>query len=267
VAQADGSGAHRITRTPAQEFDPTWSPDGSQIAYRHQTGGDETTEIFIMDPDGSARRHLTRNHAADWGPDWSPNGRWIAWNSAEGADGGGLVGYVMRPDGSRVHRIAHHYLEYPAWSPDGSKIAFMAQEAGASGDNPDYNIFVMDADGSDIRRLTDAPGEDGWPAWSPDGARIVFASARDDCSVSQAADCLSTGDLGPWLDVWIVDADGSHLRRVTTEFGQFFAWSPERREIMVAGGASLYVVRPDGSGRSEVPVRGVPHPLFPDWIA
>jgi Tol biopolymer transport system component len=267
VARADGSGAHRITRTSAQEFDPTWSSDGSQVAYRHQTGGDETTEIFIMDPDGSARRNLTRNHVADWGPDWSPNGRWIAWNSAVGADGDGLVGYVMRPDGSRVRRIAHHYVEYPAWSPDGSKIAFMAQEAGASGDNPDYDIFVMDADGSDIRRLTDAPGEDGWPAWSPDGAKIVFASARDDCSVSQVADCLSTGDLGPWLDVWIMDADGSHLRRVTTEFGQFFAWSPDGREIMVAGGASLYVVRPDGSGRSEVPVSGVPHPLFPDWIA
>jgi Tol biopolymer transport system component len=266
VAQADGSGAHRITHTSAQEFDPTWSPDGSRIAYRHQPGDDETTEIFVMDADGAARWNLTRNHVADWGPDWSPSGRWIAWNSAVGTGGGALLGYVMRPDGSGVRRISRHDVEYPAWSPDGSKIAFMAQESGAAANNPDYNIFVMDADGSNIRRLTESPGEDGWPAWSPDGSRIVFASARDDCAVSQAPDCLGTGDLGPWLDVWIMSADGSHLRRVTTEFGQFFAWSPDGREIMVAGGASLYVVRPDGSGRSEVPVSTVPHPLFPDWI-
>jgi TolB protein len=267
VARADGSGAHRITRTSAQEFDPTWSPYGSQIAYRHQTGGDETTEIFVMDADGSAQHNLTRNRVADWGPDWSPNGRWIAWNSAVGTDGYGLFGYVMRPDGSRVRRIANHYVEYPAWSPDGSKIAFMAQEAGAAGDDPDYNIFVMDADGSTVRRLTNAPGEDGWPAWSPDGARIVFASARDDCSISEAADCLSTGDIGPWIDVWIMSPNGSHLRRVTKEFGQFFAWSPDGREVLVAGGASMFVIRPDGSGKSEVTVSGVPHPLFPDWIA
>ena len=267
VARADGSDAHRITAAPAQEFDPTWSPDGSQIAYRHQTGDDETTEIFVMDADGSAQRNLTRDHVADWGPDWSPNGRWIAWNSAVGTGGFGFFGYAIRPDGSGVRRITDHYVEYPAWSPDGLKIAFMAQEAGAAGDNPDYNIFVMDADGSNVRRLTDAPGEDGWPAWSPDGARIVFASARDDCTVSDAPDCLSTGDIGPWIDVWMMSANGSHLRRVTTEYGQFFAWSPDGREIMVAGGSSLYVIRPDGSGRSNVPVRGVPHPLFPDWIA
>ena len=95
----------------------------------------------------------------------------------------------------------------------------------------------------------------------------MFASARDDCSVSEAPDCLSTGDIGPWIDVWIMRADGSRLRRVTTEFGQFFTWSPDGREIMVSGGGSLYVIRPDGSGTSEVIVKGVPHPLFPDWIA
>ena len=267
VASANGTGGRRITRGPAQEFDPTWSPDGSQIAYRHQTGDDGATEIFVMNADGSAPRNLTRNHAADWGPDWAPDGRTIVWNSSVGTDGFGMYGYVMRPDGSGVRRLTRHYVEYPAWAPDGSRIAFMAQEPGASGSNPDYNIFVMNADGSNIRRLTDAPGEDGWPAWSPDGSRIVFASARDDCGVSDAPDCLSTGDIGPWMDVWIMGADGTEQRRVTLGFGQFFAWSPDGREIMVAGAGSLYVIRPDGSGGTAIPVSGVPHPLFPDWIA
>ena len=76
----------------------------------------------------------------------------------------GLLGFVVAPDGTGLRRISHHYVEYPAWSPDGSRIAFMAQEPDASGSNPDYNLFVMNADGTDVRRLTDAPGEDCWPA-------------------------------------------------------------------------------------------------------
>jgi TolB protein len=265
IAAADGSRPRRLTRGRAQEFDPTLAPDG-RVAYRHQPGDDLTTEIYLMNADGSGERSLTANDVADWGPDWSSDGRSIVWNSAVGVLFG-FSAFVMRPDGSDVRRITKHYVEYPAWSPDDSRIAFMAQEPGASGSNPNYNIFVMDADGSNIRRLTTASGSDGWPAWSPDGSQIVFASARDDCSVSQAADCLSTGDIGPWHDVWTMSADGSHQRRVTTGFGQFFAWSPDGREIMVAGASSLYVIRPDGSGKADVPIDGVAHPLFPDWIA
>jgi Tol biopolymer transport system component len=267
VMHADGSRAHRITHSRAQEFDPSWAPDRSGIVYRHQSGDDDTTEIFVMDGDGSHQRNLTRNHVADWGPDWSPNGGSIVWNSAVGTQDVAFFGYTMRPDGSRLRRLGRQYVEYPAWSPDGSQIAFMAQEPDASGSNPDYNIWVMDANGSNARRLTTTPGEDGFPAWSPDGSQIVFSSARDDCSESDAADCRTTGDIGPWLDGWIVNADGSDQRRLTAEFSQFFAWSPDGHEVMVAGASSMFVIRPDGSGLARVPVEGVPHPLFPDWTS
>jgi TolB protein len=262
---ADGTHIRRLTSSPAQEFDPTWSPDGSRIAYRYWPEHPDISRIFVMKADGSDQRNLTRKDS--WGPDWSPDGRRIVFNSLTGTGGPDVGGYAVAPDGSGLRRVSRHYVEYPAWSPDGSRIAFMAPEPGATGSNADYNIFVMDADGSHVRRLTTAPGEDGWPAWSPDGTRIVFSSARDDCSISDAPDCRTTGDIGPWEDVWIINADGTDQRRVTSEFGQFFAWSQDGSVILVAGASAMYLIRPDGSGRTPFPVEGVPTPLFPDWIA
>jgi TolB protein len=259
--RADGTRVRRLTSSPVQDFDPTWSPDGRQIAYRHWPH-DGASRIFVMNSDGSDQRNLPRKDV--WGPDWSPDGRRIVLNMV-GTDGLNY-GYVVAPDGSDLRRISDHFVEYPAWSPDGSQIAFMAAEAGATGSNPDYNIFVMGSDGSDVRRLTTAPGEDGWPAWSPDGRQIVFSSGRDDCSISDAADCRTTGDIGPWEDVWIVNADGTGQRRVTSEFGQFFAWSPDGSEILVTGDRP-FLIRPDGTGLTPFPMKGVSHPLFPDWIS
>jgi WD40-like Beta Propeller Repeat len=102
--RADGTRARPLTSAPAMEFDPTWSPDGSRIAYRHQTGDDGTTEIFVMDADGSDQRNLTGNDVADyWGPAWPPDGSSIAFNSAMGTGGIGLLGYT-------VSRAAHAHI-------------------------------------------------------------------------------------------------------------------------------------------------------------
>lgn len=258
---ADGSGLKRLTSSKDLEFDPTWSPDGKHIAYRHQTGDDSTTDIFVMDADGSHPRNLTgRDGLGDWGPDWSSDGE-IAWNTASAGSVFDLG--VILPDGTGRRVIEPGvYVEYPAWSPDGRRIAFMSQ---VDGEGSPYDIFVMNADGTHVRRLTTSPGSDGWPVWSPDGRHITFSSVRDDCAYSEAEDCLTTGDIGPWQTPYVMNADGTDQHRLTRTFGQFAVWSPDGRYILFA--PWLNVIRPDGSGLTRLPVEGTPaEPEMPDWI-
>jgi Tol biopolymer transport system component len=263
VANVDGTGLVQLTTRPGPEFDAAWSPDGKQVVYRDSRRGiNDDDEIFVMNADGTGARNISRNPANDWGPAWSPDGSTIVFNSDR--QGGPLAGYLVDPDGSNVRRIrTDAFVEYPAWSPDGRRIAFMGQDRLTL----DYDLYVVNVDGTGLVRLTETLGSDGWPAWSPDGTRIAFSSERDDCRFSDADDCRTTGDVGPHHDIWIVNPDGTGLHRVTPEFGQFVTWSPDGRYLMVAG-YELYVIRPDGTGRATVNVEGFPGGgLFPDWTA
>jgi Tol biopolymer transport system component len=253
VVNVDVSGLQQLTTDPAAEFDPAWSPDSTKVAYRYQPGDDQTTEIWVVNADGSNAHPVTENEVADWGPCWTPDGR-VSWNSAVGVGGGGFHLWVANPDGSDQHSLGDVLVEYPAWSPDGSRVAFMAQEPDASGSNPDYNIWVMNADETDPQRLTDTPGEDGWPAWSPDGMSIVFASARDDTG----------GSLGPLLHLYLMNVDGSDQRLLIDAFGQFADWSPDGATIVFSPGLNL--VTPSGASLGAIPLSGIPGDvLFADW--
>jgi len=262
VINADGTGRARVTTDPAADFDPTWSPDGTRIAYRHQPEDELSTDIYVINADGSAARNLTRSDGvADWGPAWSPGGRQIVWNSDRAAPGG-LRGYLMAPDGSGVRPLgADVWVEYPAWSPDGTKLAFMGQTPEGS---ENYEIYVVNADGTGLRRLTRSPGPDGWPAWSPDRRQILFASVRDDCAYSHAAGCKTTGDIGPYHTLYVMHADGSHQARVSDVFGQIADWAPDGRYIVFEGRDGLSIIRADGSDLTML-VTGVPASGFPDW--
>jgi WD40-like Beta Propeller Repeat len=164
VTNADGSGTVNLTNGVGRNASPSWSPDGSRLAFT-STRESELPQLFTMRADGSDVTRLTEGSALY--PAWSPAGDRIAFSG----DSGGVGGlFQIRPDGSGLARLTTAILyDYsPAWSPDGSRIAFHR----IWGRNRDGDIFLMNADGSDITMLTHYTGVA--PAWSPDGSKIVY---------------------------------------------------------------------------------------------
>lgn len=145
------------------DVDPTWSPDGRQIAFvcvDHQFEGQ--TDICIINSDGSQLTNLTDNSASETDITWSPDGQQLAFSSVEPRDLRGGI-YVMDADGSNRMQLTYYSASdrNPVWSPDGKRIAFVSERDG------NKEIYLMNADGSDQRRLTNNKVEDSYPAWSP----------------------------------------------------------------------------------------------------
>jgi len=177
---------------------PTWSPDGSQIAYSSNRTGNydiyTITTACAIDPACSTIEESTRltfDHTADSYPSWSPDGSKIIFDSSRD---GNLDIYVMNADGSEQTRLTSNDSAdyYPSWSPDGSKIIFDSSRDG------NLDIYVMNADGSEQTRLTSDDSADYYPSWSPDGSYISFSSYRDNN-----------------YNIYVMNADGSEQTRLT----------------------------------------------------
>lgn len=156
------------------------------------------------------------------------------------ADRSFSVGTVS-PDGGPESTLVTDGLE-PAWSPDGKRLAFVSRRSG------DYDLYVAGADGSNLRELTRRGTDESAPAWSPDGKRLVF--------VRGSAGGYSQEDER--FGIYVVNADGSHLRRVTKRAGYFQrapTWSPNGKWIaflledsveVMQTELDLYLVHPNG---------------------
>jgi Tol biopolymer transport system component len=178
----------KLTDNTWNDGDPTWSPDGSRIAFTSTRDGNY--EIYTMRSDGTGfPTRLTNNPDPDTSPDWSPTGTKIAFTSLrfpplEGASGFDI--YTMNTDGTGLKQLTSRpkpqcrcqLNDWPSWSPDGTKIAFSSDRSGIETNN--FEIYTMNsADGSGLERLTFNQNLDIEPTWSPDGRKIVFVSNRE----------------------------------------------------------------------------------------
>jgi len=210
--------------------------------------------LFTVRPNGKGLFRLTNPHGLvnTFAADWSPNGRWVAYQRLSEETRGYI--FRIRRDGthrqnlSKMSCTATCSAEHlPAWSPDGTKIAFrygLGNPAFVDSLSYQAGIWIEDTDGSGLRQVTQlTPGRswDSDPQWSPDGRKLVFA--RADLKTDASA-------------VFTVNLDGTDVRRVTPwrlNGGDGPDWSPDGRWILFRAqprdtSSNVFQVHPDGSG-------------------
>ena len=163
----DGKRVRRLTRHPEYDAVPAWSPDGQKIAF--MSFRDEPRDIYVMNSDGTNLINLTQSpERSDSHPSWSPDGNQIAFSSNR--DGNREV-YVMNADGTNPINLTNHPARDGGadWSPDGMRIAFSTNRDGnwEKKPNDNWEVYVMNADGTNPINLTNHPAWDSQASWEP----------------------------------------------------------------------------------------------------
>jgi dipeptidyl aminopeptidase/acylaminoacyl peptidase len=250
VARADGSALRKVVDLEGVfEFQADVSPDGTRLLLRVDDEG-RKQGTWIVGLDGSEPRHVAGlgKPVAGGAADWAPDGRRFVLTGKMAGDR--FLGlYAFGRLGSDPRRITPDEWEaqYPAWSPDGRRIAFTHVVPPNS-----FDIWVVNADGSGLRQLTGEPASDNYPAWSPDGRSIVFSSEN----------------RSKRNGLWIMDADGSEQRYLAPggepqwEPGAWIVFDCDLQDPEQPG--QVCVVRPDGSELARLPLGR--EAAFPNWL-
>jgi Tol biopolymer transport system component len=222
-----------------------WSPDGSRVAFLSGSFGEGS--ILVINADGTRESHVGDIQARP--PEWSPDGTRLLFEAVEG----GI--YSVGADGSGLTEIAKDG-HGPKWSPDGMRIAFVSER------NGNRDLFLVDPDGSDERRLTHDPAPDEAFSWAPDGHRIVYVSYRHGAEPEN----IGIGDA----EVFVVDPRTGRSRNLSRNaaWDGDPDWSPDGARIVFTrrtDHAEIYVMRADGSRQEMLP--GMPGDAVNDCCA
>jgi Tol biopolymer transport system component len=267
-----------------------------EIVFESNRSGNN--EIWTMKSDGTDLFQITDRVAGGLatGPAVSPDGRRIAFSLADPASGDDWDIYLINVDGSGVTNLTNDPAFdgwRPAWSPDGTKVAFFSDRTG------DEEIWVINADGTGAVNLTNSPGSDADPAWSPDGTKIAFLSFRDGNGEIYVMNADGTGqtrltdepareDWPAWSpdgtriafdsfrdgsrQIYIMNADGTNVVRLTSTpegtSASAAAWSPDGAKIALSSdldsGLDIWLINIDGTGLVNL-TDGVCCDFFPSW--
>lgn len=220
TADTAGGQVGDVSDGSSNDYDPSWSPDGKQIAFHSDRAG--SCQIYVVNAAGGNVQRVTFDKGANTNPSWSRFGR-IAYESDPSAAGLPCTPdtgnrqhndiYTIGIDGSGRVQVTQDPADDidPAWSPDGTRIAFASNRSGA------YQIYVVNADGTGLVQVSNEPQfQEFGPAWSPDGKRIAFNSTREGNS-----------------EIFVVNADGSEPQPVARALQMSYnpSWAPDGEEV------------------------------------
>jgi Tol biopolymer transport system component len=231
IINADGTGFRQLTSDPIRHWYASLSPDGASVIYSAYAK-DNIFEIYEMNLETGIVTQLTDELGVCIAPEISPDGTFIVftWGNAKGAS----QIWVMDRNGANPHMIYKQGWD-PTWSPDGTQILFASDIEGAN------QLFVMNVDGSGLRRVTNFDALRGRSDWSPDGAWMVTYNGE------------------AWKrEVYIFRPDFSDLRRLSPEGGnsQGPSFSPDGKWVTFTAyfdhynddlGCEIYIIRVDGT--------------------
>jgi TolB protein len=239
---------------------PALSPDGTRIAFSSRREG--RFNIYVVGVDGQGLRRVT-DGLGDSEPAWSPDGTRIAFvRGYDGTNNGhanlGTCSseiYVVNEDGSGEKLLTDGGGTDPAWSPDGTRIAF------SSFRDDNYEIYTMDPNGGSVTRLTYTDSAEAEPAWSPDGTRIAYAGnlvqERNDCGWMGTPIAPGPDEPAEAPGVYVMNADGGEQQRVSVKGAVTDpVWSPDGTKLafvgIFSGDGQLYTSGVNGRNRAQL---------------